>query len=234
VDAVVAAGGDGTINEVANALTGGPLPLGIIPLGTANVLAMELGIGPTAEAAAAAIAGGQCLTISPGLVNGRQFLLMAGVGVDAEVVAGVDLALKRRAGKLAYVAQAVITALRYGYPPLTVSVDSVDHQAYGVVVCNGRHYGGRYIVAPAARLDQEGFAVCLFGRPGPVGSLRAGAALLQGRLSSLPEVTLLPGRHVAITGNTHGAVQADGDLVARLPAEITVAEHKLQVLVPRR
>lgn len=231
-DAVVAAGGDGTINEVANGLVGGGLPLGIIPLGTANVLAIELGIACTAEAAAAAIADGTRRRAHLGLVNGRHFLLMVGAGVDAEVVAGVNLALKRRTGKLAYVVQTVFSALRYPYPPLTVAIDGVYHAAYGVVVCNGRHYGGPFIAAPAARLDEPGFQVCLLGRPGMAGTLRAGTALMLGRLGRLPEVTVLPARHVIIEGVADAPLQGDGDILARLPSEITVAGPTIELLAP--
>ncbi len=104
-DVVVAAGGDGTINEVANGLikaTGAVPPLAIIPLGTANVLAEEIGLRGQPAAIAKAIACGDRITVHLGLANGRHFIMMAGVGFDAHVVANVDLALKRRTGKIAY------------------------------------------------------------------------------------------------------------------------------------
>ena len=100
---VVAAGGDGTINEVANGLAGKDLPLAIVPLGTANVLAVEIGMPLRARRIARAIACGDVRSVHVGMVNGRRFLMMAGVGFDAHVVANVNPRLKRAFGKLAYV-----------------------------------------------------------------------------------------------------------------------------------
>lgn len=104
-DAVVAAGGDGTINEVANGLldAGHGLPLGIIPLGTANVLALEMDLAITPQAIAGALLAGQPRPVPLARVDGRRFLLMGGAGFDAFVVDNVRLGLKRHAGKLAYV-----------------------------------------------------------------------------------------------------------------------------------
>lgn len=231
-DAVVAAGGDGTINEVANGLIGGSLPLGLIPLGTANVLAAELGLQVGAASAAATIAGGRLRRVHLGRVDGRRFLLMAGAGIDAEVVAGVSLALKRRTGKFAYVLQTLVSALRYGYPPLQVAVDGVAHRAFGVVVCKGRHYGGPFIAAPRASLEAPGLEVCLLGRPGLSGTLRAAVALMLGRLGRLPEVTILPARQVTIDGAAGAPLQGDGDILAHLPCTITIAEESLDLLAP--
>lgn len=231
-DAVVAAGGDGTINEVANGLIGGSLPLGLIPLGTANVLAVELGLRVRAASAAAAIAAGRRRRVHLGRVDGRRFLLMAGAGIDAEVVAGVDLALKRRTGKFAYLFQTLVSALRYGYPPLRVVIDGVAHRAFGVVVCKGRHYGGPFIAAPRANLEEPGLEVCLLGRAGLNGTLRAGVALMLGRLGRLPEVSILPAREVTIEGADGAPLQGDGDILAHLPCTITVAEETLELLAP--
>src|SRR6185437_2820449 len=113
VDAVVAAGGDGTINEVVNGLAESPLPLGILPLGTANVLAGEIGLPRRAMDVARILAFAPARPAWPGEVwaeaalTGRRFLIMAGIGFDADVIEALDLPLKRRLarlglGKLAY------------------------------------------------------------------------------------------------------------------------------------
>jgi len=99
-DAVVAAGGDGTINEVVNGLQGTNLPLGIIPLGTVNVLALEMGLLKDPETVARTIVFGPARSVNVGHVNGRAFLLMVGAGFDGRVVAGVSARLKKSLGQM--------------------------------------------------------------------------------------------------------------------------------------
>ena len=234
-DVVVAAGGDGTINEVANGLANAPgavPPLAIIPLGTANVLAQEIGLRGNPRAVARAIAGGGRMTVHLGEANGRYFVMMAGVGFDAHVVANVDLALKRRTGKIAYVVETLVQGLRYGFPRCRVTVDGQPHEAYSVVVCNGRHYGGPFVAAPKASLAEPAFEVCLLQKGGYRHVLRYGAALVMGRLSALPDVQILTGRTLKIEGEAGLPVQGDGDIIATLPVEITVAERTLELVVP--
>jgi YegS/Rv2252/BmrU family lipid kinase len=234
-DVVVAAGGDGTINEVANGLLrvpGVPPPLAIIPLGTANVLAREIGLPGQSAAIARAIAGGRPMTVHLGKANGRHFVMMAGVGFDAQVVANVDLALKRRAGMVAYVLATLGQALRYGFPLCRVEIDGRSFQAYSVVVCNGRHYGGPFIAAPQASLGQPRFEICLLERGGWRQVLRYGAALVMGRLSRLPDVRIETGSRVVIDGERGRPVQGDGDIIARLPVDIEVSDRTLELIVP--
>ncbi len=254
-DVVVAAGGDGTINEVANGLANAPgavPPLAIIPLGTANVLAQEIGLRGNPRDVARAIAQGGRMTVHLGEVitydpsgsasvlgsdaaraeGGRYFVMMAGVGFDAHVVANVDLALKRRTGKLAYVVETLVQGLRYGFPRCRVTVDGQTHDAYSVVVCNGRHYGGPFVAAPKASLAAPAFEVCLLKKGGYRHVLRYGAALVMGRLSSLPDVQILTGRTLRIEGEPGLPVQGDGDIIATLPVQIGVAERTLELVVP--
>jgi diacylglycerol kinase (ATP) len=234
-DVVVAAGGDGTINEVANgmAAAGGTLPpLAIIPLGTANVLAQEIGLRGNPRAVARAIAHGSQMRVHLGRANGRYFLMMAGVGFDAHVVANVDLALKRRTGKVAYVVETLVQGLRYGFPPCHVTLDGKRHKARSVVVCNGRHYGGPFVAAPKASLTDPAFEVCLLKRGGWRHVIRYGIALVLGRLSSLPDVEILTAKTLTIDGEPGLPVQGDGDIVAHLPVSISVAERTLELVMP--
>ncbi len=252
-DLVVAAGGDGTINEVINGLVaeGRPasVPLAIVPLGTSNVLAAEIGLGRSPEAVARTIREGAVCSVSLGRItganmpDGRTFILMAGVGVDAHAVADVEPGLKRRFAQGAYVwagLQAVFRSrgLRYG-----VEVDGVRHEAASVIVAKAAHYGGPFIVAKQARLDDPRFQVCLFERAGfwPAGLY--GLALALGRLDAAPGFTSVPGRKVRITAPASQSgdrpptkpaepVQCDGDDVARLPVKIEVMPEALSLVVP--
>ncbi len=234
-DVVGAAGGDGTINEVANGLMAARRPappLAIIPLGTANVLAQEIGLRGKPDDVARTIARGSPIAIHPGQVNGRYFLMMVGAGFDAHVVANVDLALKRRAGKLAYVAGTLSQALRYGFPPCRVVIDGREFRTRSAVVCNGRHYGGPFIAAPKADLAAPGFEICLFERGGWLQVIRYGFALVTGRLPTLPGLSIESGRSIRIDGEAGLPVQGDGDIVTRLPVDIVVSERQLELIVP--
>src|SRR5580700_10859761 len=127
---VVAAGGDGTIAEVANGLMGTGARLGVIPLGTANVLAHELALPFAPRAVAAALAFGRTRTLWPGVARGaegsRLFVQMLGVGFDAQVVHRLSLPLKRVLGRGAYVVQSLRETARYRFPPVRLRIDEVE------------------------------------------------------------------------------------------------------------
>ncbi|MDO8605909.1 MAG: diacylglycerol kinase family lipid kinase [Phaeospirillum sp.] len=234
-DAVIAAGGDGTVNEVLNGLGrgAGGLALGVIPLGTANVLACEIGLDPkNIDQIARAIAFGPARHVHVAVANCRRFLLMAGAGLDAHVVAGVSIALKRRTGKLAYVVESLKQAVGYDFPKLGIRADGIDYEGRMVVACKGRFYGGPFIAAPNANLETPMLEVCILPNSGISGMLRYGLALPMGKLSELPEVQVISARSILITGPRGAPVQGDGDIVARLPAEISVGDDTVELICP--
>lgn len=247
---IAVAGGDGTINEVVNGLAGRvePVPsLAIVPLGTANVLAHELGLGFSASSVARAITGGRELSMRPGAVDGpgpggkrvrRYFLLMAGAGFDANVVAGVSSSLKRRWGRGAYVWRAMVEAWRYRKVRYAVEIDGATYHAASVIVTRARLYAGRYVVAPKASLGDPLLHVCLFERWGRMHTLRFGAALLLGRLPRTPGYRVVSGQKVRVSALTdddadgHRPVQVDGDDALALPVSIGLADGFVRLLRP--
>lgn len=231
-DAVVAAGGDGTINEVVNGLKGKPQALGVIPLGTANVLADEIGLSKAPSVVARSLVHGAIKPIHVGLINGRRFVMMAGAGFDADVVAGVSLALKRRLGPLAYVWQAARQAFRGGAVGCTASIDGVAHPTASAVACNGRLYGGPFIAAPKASLADDTFEVVLMRGHGAVNIARYGAALMLGIVGKLSDVDVITAREVLIEGAPGRPVQADGDIIATLPARISIDPEPVHLIHP--
>jgi YegS/Rv2252/BmrU family lipid kinase len=242
---VVAAGGDGTINEAVNGLmlrNDDIPPLGILPLGTANVLAGEIGVrigpapvvGALTSAVPTLIHVGR-LTAASGLA--RHFSLMAGAGFDAKVVAGVDSDLKRRLGKGAYVWRSVVEMTRPVDARYAVEVDGVCHEAASVIVTRARRYGGPYQIAPDADLRDPGLSVCLFERGGRRDVVRYGAALVRDRLPRTAGYRVVPATSVRIAAMANGngrrePVQVDGDDAADLPVTIDVAPRQLRLLVP--
>ena len=252
-DLVVAAGGDGTINEVANGLVPGglekggrpaPAPLAIVPLGTSNVLAAEIGLSPKPVAVARTIREGATARVSLGRFAGPgplmderpAFLLMAGVGVDAQAVAGVETALKRRFAQGAYVWAGLKAVLASRGQRYLLEVDGARHEAAWAVVAKAGRYGGPFLLAPRARLDEPHFEVCLFDRGGLGAMALYGSALVLGLLPRAPGFTSVLGERVRISAlAAEGAepLQCDGDDMARLPVEIEVLPDALDLVVPR-
>lgn len=242
-DRLVVAGGDGTLNEVVNGLASSASapPLALIPLGTANVLASEIGLPVRADSIVSTILDGLPRPISLGAVNGRRFVLMAGAGFDAWTVADVDIGLKRRIGKGAYVWSTLRSLFRFPFERYQVIVDGVPHSAASVVIANARHYGGPYVIAPDASLERPDLEVCLFRRGGRFQALRYGAALVLGRLPSLSDLDVIRGTTIQVSVNkapgepvriAQEPVQSDGDIVAQLPAEIVVEPRALELVYP--
>jgi YegS/Rv2252/BmrU family lipid kinase len=237
-DLLVVAGGDGTVNEALNGLLrrpGGMLPLAVIPLGTANVLAGELGLPTDPDGAARAIAQGRIVTAHLGRTRTdgrtRGFTLMAGAGFDAQAVARVRTRVKRKLGKGAYVLAGLEAAARYGFPRLTVEIDGVAHDCAQAIVCKGHYYAGRYVLAPDVRPWTRDLHVVLFDRGGVVNAARYALGMQVDRLSRMPDVRVLPARSVRIDGPAGDPVQGDGDLVARLPVAIDLLEDAARFVV---
>ncbi|HUB13167.1 MAG TPA: YegS/Rv2252/BmrU family lipid kinase [Acetobacteraceae bacterium] len=232
---VVAAGGDGTIAEVANGLLGTGVRLGVIPLGTANVLAHELALPFAPRAVAAALAFGRTRRLWPGLARGangaRLFVQMLGVGFDAQVVHHLPLPLKRAFGRGAYVIQTLRDTVSYRYAPITVRVDDQETQAASVIVSKGRYYAGRYLLAPDAVPAEPGFSVSLFRRNGAAAALMYGAALPFDLLARAPGVQHVRARRVDLLGNWATPAQADGDPAGHAPLSVVDAPAPIEVVV---
>ncbi|MGO8868610.1 MAG: diacylglycerol/lipid kinase family protein [Alphaproteobacteria bacterium] len=230
VDLVVAAGGDGTINEAINGLAQSAIPLAILPLGTANVLAAEIGLAGSARAIAETIAFHAPHPVFLGSANGRRFALMVGVGFDARVIGALDLRLKRAVGKLAYALSALSQLVGYRARRYQVEIDGKHFTAAALVIAKGHYYGGRFIVARDARLDEPRLHVALFERAGRWNLLRYAWGLIAGRMDRLADVRVVPASSVTVEGEPGEAVQADGDLVAALPLAVTLAKEPLALV----
>ena len=247
-DLLAIAGGDGTIGEAINGLitatdtpgeNDGAIPFGIIPMGTANVLAAEIGLEVTADSVAATLDARQARPIHVGLAQSdnmgcRAFTLMAGAGFDAHVVARVDSQLKKRFGKGAYLWQSLKQAFSFNFPTYRVSIDNgAPVEVASVIVAKGRYYGGRYVVAPAADLGKPRFEICLFEKRGLAHALRYGAALALNRLPQSAGYRIVSGRNVSIEGPEADPVQGDGDVIGHLPMRLTLAPLPLSLVMPK-
>jgi diacylglycerol kinase (ATP) len=232
---VVAAGGDGTIAEVANGLIGSDTALGVIPLGTANVLAKEYRLSTGARAIANALAYKRTAILWPGIarMDGSEhvFVQMVGLGFDGAVVHGLRPLLKRAIGRGAYVWQSVWESVAYRFPRLRLSVDGKDYEAASVVVSKGRLYGGPYMLAPNALPGEPGFQVALFEHSGTFPALLSGAALPLGLLPRCPGVRVVAGAQVEFAANGPILTQSDGDALPGTPQMVIDASYPIPIVV---
>ena len=234
---VAVCGGDGTISEAAAALLGTSVPLVILPGGTSNVLAVELGVPFDLDRAIRLIAEGEARTVRAGVANGRPFLLWAGVGLDARVMGRMSLFLKRWFGRAGIFVTALTEYLRYEFPRLDVEIDGVHHPATFAVVANSRHYAGDWILAPEASAESETLEVLIFNSRRRLDLFRLFRGMQGKRAGHLSSgiAKIVRGREVTIRSLESYAVEAqvDGDCVLETPISCRVSERTLQVRAPR-
>ncbi len=230
-DIIVAAGGDGTVNAVVNGMAAARA-VALLPFGTVNVLAREIGLPRDPEQLAALITAGPARPIWPGRVGDRLFLTMASSGFDAETVAAVNPRLKRHAGRLAFAWAILVCLWRYRACELCVRVDGVDYRAATVIAAKGRFYAGPHVIAPRADLAEPMLDLVLFQRSGRVAVLRYLGALLLGRLPGRHDITIVRAREAFVSAAESVPVQADGEIVAHLPVRIAIADQPLRLVQP--
>jgi len=237
---VVAAGGDGTINEVVNGLMRVPADarprLGVAPLGTANVYARELGLPLSVDAAWRVIAAGRERRVDVGVARAaggeqRYFAQLAGAGFDALAIAALDMRLKKKVNWLSYVISGFRTVAR-GLPRLTVTADDRRCEGCFVFIGNGRFYGGSYYMFPEARLDDGMLEVCVFegGRVPDV--LRYLPRVLAASHPKLADVHYFRAKQVRVESRQPAPTELDGELWKNCPAEFSVEPVALRVAVP--
>jgi diacylglycerol kinase family enzyme len=238
---VVAAGGDGTVRACAQALAGTQVPLAIVPLGTANLAARALGIPPGTRGALAAAFGGHerridLATAGPGDAAGPlTFAAMAGIGLDAQVVAATPRLLKRRAGWLAY---AVAGAAHLHGPGVwfTVRLDDGEplaRRARCVVVGNAGLLPGGFALLPRARLDDGMLDVGILAPAGAGGWLRVAHGVLTGSVRDGPQLETHQASRIEIRAETRLPREVDGEVIAPgRSLTVTLLRRSLTVRVP--
>jgi diacylglycerol kinase family enzyme len=240
VDCIVAAGGDGTLAEILNALADPRATLLVpMPLGTANMLARALGVPGDPEALAALVERGAPRRLDLGLArfaDGRppvRFLSVAGVGFDAQVTAALARSRRGRLGYRGYVAPIARTLARYRAPRLAVRLDGGEPIACGfAIVGKLANYGGVLRVTPDARPDDGRLNACLFLRAQRRDLFRFVVPACRGRLGARADVVLRPVRTLEIAAPEPVAVQLDGDYVGSTPLAIELAPAVAPVLAP--
>jgi len=235
---IVAAGGDGTINEVINGIGTSRVALGVLPLGTVNVFAQELCIPRQVAAAWAVIEGGHTRTIDLARAesNGstRYFVQLAGVGFDARAVRAASWELKKKIGPLSYV-WAGIKTLSGTHARIEVATNGHGSLGGGVAVLigNGRFYGGRFALFPKARMDDGLLDVCMFEKCGYWDVLRYGRGILRGAHIDLGGVTYFQTERLECRAPSATPFELDGEDAGDVPVTFSVVPRALRVVVPK-
>ena len=230
---IVAAGGDGTINEVVNGLAESGTTLGLLPIGTMNVFATELGL-PThdLELCWEIVKGDSTRAIDLPKANQKFFVQLAGVGLDAQVVKETSSQLKRNFGPLSYVISALQIAARKPPKLFIQSEDASIDEGSFVLVGNGRLYGGPFPFFKHAVLDDGLLDVIVFKRLGYLEIIKYLQDVIFSSEIRVPEIEYFQTRQLRVESDQSVPVELDGELVGNCPVEFSLENRSLRVLVP--
>lgn len=232
-ETIVAAGGDGTVNEVVNGMAGTSAALGLLPIGTMNVFALELGIPANDLGFCWQIIQKQhSRLIDMPRANQKHFVQLAGVGLDAQVVKETSRAFKRSFGPLSYLISAAQIAARR--PPLLRidSANAVTEEGSFVLVGNGRLYGGPFPFFKNAVIDDGLLDVVIFKQLGYLEIIKYLQNVVFSSAIRLPEVEYFQTERLRVTSEEEVPVEIDGELIGNCPVEFQIEKQKLRVLVP--
>ena len=235
--AIMAAGGDGTINEVINGMVKSDVPLAILPLGTTNVLAKELGIPEEIYSALDTAVSKSAKTVSVGKIelepdtdsaHFRYFCLMAGIGFDGKAVHDVNKASKKKSGKTAYILSGIKNFLSYSPNQLFYEIDGKEYTGYCSITGKASRYGGNFRITPDADLSSPVLYTCIFQGNKRSDLLRYVYRIITGKLMGERDIVYLKSTSVEVLGTAH--VQIDGDYLGVTPAKITVVKDALKII----
>jgi YegS/Rv2252/BmrU family lipid kinase len=244
-DAIIGAGGDGTINEVLNGIVGTTVKLGILPWGTGNVFAKEMRISSRIEKQCKLIRKGKAFSLDCGRCGSKYFLLMASAGFDAYTLRHGDrLPLKSKFGISAYLFAALRAFSRYKYPSINLRIeDGTTDTGTFVIISNTRLYGSFFIFNPEADPTDGLLDIFVFRESGLWGMIKlvfrlAAHAFLNGIKLPAPYRSLDLGRYrtrrVELSSKDEIAMQVDGDVISGFGTVFEASPGAVQVILPRK
>jgi diacylglycerol kinase (ATP) len=238
-DLILAAGGDGTINETVNGIAGSNVLFGFLPGGTANVLANEIGVANRPDRAAAQLLEATPVRIALGSLERpgqprRHFVLMAGVGLDARIVYELDLDLKGKMGKLAYW-HGGFRQFGRPVPRFHIAVNGSQYSSSFALITRVRNYGGDFEIARRIRLTDNDFEIVVFQNHQWKDYLRFFGAVMTNRLHATGGVMVTRATRVEVNApeDQRIYIQTDGEAVGVLPATISIVPDALTLLMPK-
>jgi diacylglycerol kinase (ATP) len=231
---IVAAGGDGTVNQVANGIAGSNAALGILPIGTVNVFAMELGLpANNLELCCNIVAAGNTRLVDLPSANGKYFVQLGGIGLDAQAVKETTLASKRSLGPLSYLITAAHIAARQPPKLLITSEKAALREGSFVLIGNGRLYGGPFPFFKHAVIDDGLLDVVVFKRLGYLEIIKYLQDVVFSSDIRAPEIEYFQTRYLRVTSEQDVPIELDGELAGNCPVDFRVRPKVLRVLAPR-
>lgn len=239
-DLVAVCGGDGTVNEAVRGMVGSETTLLVLPAGTANVLAEEVGLPTDPEKAAELLPELQTYPVRLGVVRYekpapgvRHFLLMCGAGVDASIVYHLDTRLKEYLGQGAYFLGS-LEQLQRDFHPFEIRLDGQAFESTFALISKSRQYGGRLILTPNAHLLTGQFEVVIFHGASPLRYVGYLAQIATRTLDQFPDVTFHRTNRIELSAapGSRVYIEVDGEYAGRLPAVVEIAEETLSLLLP--
>ncbi|GAA4486043.1 diacylglycerol/lipid kinase family protein [Gluconacetobacter asukensis] len=230
---IIAAGGDGTIAEVAAGMIGTSAILGILPLGSANVLAHELKIPFNEIRNATLIQAGHFTTIWPGYLHtkaGRQpFVQMASIGFDAHIVHGTSTRLKAWVGRAAYAVSTLSSLFRFELTEFTALIDDIPYRATTIIVSKGSLYAGKYELTRHSAHGDRNFSVILFETSGKLALVKTILSLFLGRIEQQKGTRTLTASTIQVPSPAAIPIQSDGDRKGFSPVHLDISTSPLHV-----
>ncbi len=244
-DCIIGAGGDGTINEVLNGMIGSSKKMGIIPWGTGNVFAKEMGFPRSLRKICKIIRKGRSLKLDAARSNNRYFLLMCGAGFDAYMIKQIQsLGLKKKLGQIVFILGALKAILKYSYPPIEVEIDKKFREKGSfVLVSNISRYGVYFTISPRANPIDGLLDVFIYKKSGYLAMLglifRVAFTFFHfNALSFFPifmrRAAYYQAKSVRISSNRYVYTQLDGELSGSLPVGIESVPAAINCILPRR
>lgn len=231
-EAVLAVGGDGTANEAANGLAGSGTALAVVPHGTGNVFAAEVGLPPDPEGCVELLRTGRRVSLPLARANGRYFLFTASAGFDAEVIERMTSLHKNALGISAYYLAGALHLLRR-QPTLWLDLPGRERmEAQGVVVARGRFYGPGVVMAPGADLRSDRMYAVILKTRGRAAIVRFALDVLRGRHAASRHVEVREVPHLMVRSTIPSAAQADGEYLSPLPARFEMTGTRILAVVP--
>lgn len=247
---IIAAGGDGTYNEVINGIACTDTSMAILPLGTTNVLAKELNMPDDIEGVLNIALRGKTQKICLGRITlipevrslktaensnmrhsslvTRHFLLMAGIGYDGETVYGIKDGIKRYSGKGAYILSGLKTLLRWAPDKLTFTMNGKSCEGYSAIICKTSKYAGNFRIAPDAHIKNADFYAFIMHGKNRLDIFRYVSGIVMEKHLKFTDITYRKIENMEVKGKAH--IQIDGDYFGMTPAKIEIVPDALRLV----
>jgi len=233
-DLIIVAGGDGTVNEVINGIGNSKTTLAIIPFGSTNVLALELGIPFNVKKASELITKGKKIEMDLGYAKtkqeGRYFSMMLGVGFDASLIKGISSKFKKKWGRLSYPLAGIKHLFKYRWYNIHVK-HKIHSVGYFVIISNSKYYGGEYQIADKASTTDGLLDLVIINRRNWWKIIKIISSLSSGKLNKFLKGEYYQTKEAHIYSHKKMLVQVDGELIGEAPVNVTIVPKALNVMV---